>query len=126
MLTSLLLPSISRKHHCSYQCELAISRQGSDHPHRRREKDAGVERLGSRREGQDLRQGRGITSREGVYELLVSYRSGDMWAPKIEQAEALKVELQYFLDCIEKDETPMNDGVAGLRVIRLLKRQESR
>ena len=43
-----------------------------------------------------------ITSREGVYELLVSYRSGDMWAPKIEQTEALKVELQYFVDCIEE------------------------
>ncbi|MGO8817326.1 MAG: Gfo/Idh/MocA family protein [Terriglobia bacterium] len=61
-----------------------------------------------------------ITSREGVYELLVSYRSGDMWAPKIEQTEALKVELQYFLDCIEKDQTPFNDGKAGLRVVKLL------
>ncbi len=61
-----------------------------------------------------------ITSREGVYEFLVSYRSGDMWAPKIEQTEALKIELQYFLNCIENDETPMNDGAAGLRVIRLL------
>jgi predicted dehydrogenase len=61
-----------------------------------------------------------ITSREGVYELLVSYRSGDMWAPKIEQTEALKVELQYFLDCIEKDTTPFNDGRAGLRVVKLL------
>ena len=61
-----------------------------------------------------------IASREGVYELLVSYRSGDMWAPKIEQTEALKVELTYFLDCIEKNQTPFNDGVAGLRVIKLL------
>src|SRR5271166_5829008 len=46
-----------------------------------------------------------ITSREGVYELLISYRSGDMWAPKIEQTEALKVELAYFLDCIENNQT---------------------
>jgi len=61
-----------------------------------------------------------IGSREGVYELLVSYRSGDMWAPKIEQTEALKVELAYFMDCIEKNETPFNDGVAGLRVVRML------
>jgi predicted dehydrogenase len=43
-----------------------------------------------------------------------------MWAPKIEQTEALKVELQYFLDCIEKDQTPFNDGRAGLRVVKLL------
>jgi predicted dehydrogenase len=61
-----------------------------------------------------------IGNREGVYELLVSYRSGDMWAPKIEQTEALKVELAYFLDCIEKNETPFNDGVAGLRVVKML------
>jgi predicted dehydrogenase len=61
-----------------------------------------------------------IASTEGVYELLVSYRSGDMWAPKIEQTEALKVELGYFLDCIGKNETPFNDGVAGLRVVKML------
>jgi hypothetical protein len=61
-----------------------------------------------------------IASREGVYELLVSYRSGDIWVPKIEQSEALKVELGYFLDCIENDETPFNDGVAGLRVVKML------
>ena len=28
-----------------------------------------------------------------------SYRSGDVYAPKIEQTEALKVELEYFIDC---------------------------
>jgi predicted dehydrogenase len=61
-----------------------------------------------------------IASAESVYELLVSYRSGDMWAPKIEQTEALKVELGYFLECIEKNETPFNDGRAGLRVVRML------
>jgi predicted dehydrogenase len=61
-----------------------------------------------------------IGSTEGVYELLVSYRSGDMWAPKIEQTEALKAELGYFLNCIENHETPFNDGVAGLRVVKML------
>ncbi len=61
-----------------------------------------------------------IASPEGVYELLVSYRSGDMWVPKIEQTEALKVELGYFLGCIEKNETPFNDGEAGLRVVKML------
>ena len=33
-----------------------------------------------------------IKSRQGVYELLVSYRTGDMWAPKVEQTEALAAE----------------------------------
>jgi len=65
-------------------------------------------------------KGVNMTNREGVYKLLVSYRSGDMWAPKIEQTEALKVELEYFLACIENDQTPFNDGMAGLRVIKLL------
>jgi predicted dehydrogenase len=61
-----------------------------------------------------------ITSGEGVYDLLVSYRSGDMWAPKIEQTEALTNEARYFIDCIDKQENPFNDGIAGLRVVRLL------
>jgi predicted dehydrogenase len=61
-----------------------------------------------------------ITNGEGVYDLLVSYRSGDVWAPKCNQTEALKVELEYFMDCILNDRTPLNDGAAGLRVVRLL------
>jgi predicted dehydrogenase len=65
-----------------------------------------------------------MSNREGVYELLVSYRSGDMWAPKIEQTEALKVELKYFVDCIENNQTPFNDGIAGLRVVKLLEAAE--
>src|ERR1700720_2479057 len=61
-----------------------------------------------------------ITNGKGLYELLVSYRSGDVWAPKVEQSEALKVELEYFIDCILNDRTPLNDGVAGLGVVKLL------
>jgi predicted dehydrogenase len=61
-----------------------------------------------------------ITSGQGVYDLLVSYRSGDVWAPRVEQTEALKVELAYFVDCIINDRSPLNDGAAGLRVVRLL------
>ena len=57
---------------------------------------------------------------QGLYELLVSYRSGDMWSPRVEQAEALKVELSYFIDCVTKGQTPINDGVAGARVVKLL------
>ena len=61
-----------------------------------------------------------ITSEEGLHKLLVNYRSGDMWAPQIEQVEALKHELAYFVDCISGNQTPFNDGVAGLRVVKLL------
>jgi predicted dehydrogenase len=61
-----------------------------------------------------------ITSREGLYNLLVNYRSGDMWAPQVEQVEALKQELAYFIDCVTNNHTPFNDGAAGLRVVKLL------
>jgi predicted dehydrogenase len=61
-----------------------------------------------------------IATGQGVYDLLVSYRSGDMWAPKIEQTEALTAEARYFIDCIQTGQTPFNDGQAGLRVVKLL------
>jgi predicted dehydrogenase len=65
---------------------------------------------------------RGVTmmSNQGVYNLLVSYRSGDMWAPKVDQTEALGVEAEYFVDCILHDKKPLNSGEAGLRVVQLL------
>ena len=69
-------------------------------------------------------RGVNMTSREGVYNLLVSYRSGDMWAPKVEAIEALKAELSYFVDCIHSGEPPINDGLAGLRVVRMLEAAE--
>lgn len=61
-----------------------------------------------------------MDSRQGVYDLLVSYRSGDMWAPKVEQTEALRSELTYFVDCIEGNKKPHNDGCAGRRVVQML------
>src|SRR5881296_1178141 len=61
-----------------------------------------------------------VSSGEGVYELLVSYRSGDMWAPKIERIEALQNETAYFVECVAKGRTPHNDGAAGLRVVKML------
>jgi len=65
-------------------------------------------------------KGVAITKREGVYDLLVSYRSGDMWAPRLEQTEALAAEARHFCECISKNQRPMNDGLAGLRVVEIL------
>jgi predicted dehydrogenase len=65
-------------------------------------------------------KGVNVTSQEGVYNLLVNYRSGDMWAPKIEQGEALHRELAYFVNCIKESKAPVNDGQAGLRVVKML------
>ncbi len=61
-----------------------------------------------------------ITNREGVYDLLVNYRSGDMWAPQLEQVEALRQEMAYFVECITTNKEPFNDGCAGLRVVKML------
>lgn len=60
------------------------------------------------------------THPSNLHQLLVSYRSGDMWAPQIEQIEALRAETAYFLKCIEENKKPFNDGIAGLRVVRML------
>jgi predicted dehydrogenase len=61
-----------------------------------------------------------VRSVEGVYNLLLSYRSGDMHAPRVEQTEALKIEAEYFVHCVRNNETPVNDGHAGLRVVKML------
>ena len=43
-----------------------------------------------------------------------------MWSPQIEQVEALRQELAYFVECIANDRTPFNDGIAGMRVVKML------
>ena len=66
---------------------------------------------------------RGISvnpSSENIYEMLVGYRSGDMWAPKLAVAEALSHVAQHFVDCVTMGKRPITDGEAGLRVVRLL------
>jgi len=57
---------------------------------------------------------------EKVYKLLIDYRSGDMLAPRIDNAEALRVEANHFVDCIENGATPETSGESGLRVVRIL------
>jgi predicted dehydrogenase len=57
---------------------------------------------------------------EGVYQLLVGYRTGDMWAPQIDTTEALRVEAQHFVECIEAHKQPMSDGLVGLRTVQIL------
>ena len=69
-------------------------------------------------------KGADIKTELGVHQLLVSYRSGDMWAPKVEELEALQLETRYFLDCIKDGRKPFNDGQAGLRVVRILEAAE--
>jgi predicted dehydrogenase len=65
-------------------------------------------------------RGVNLATREGVYDLLVSYRSGDMWAPHVENQEALALEIAHFNRCILDDKPVINDGRAGWRVVKIL------
>lgn len=47
-------------------------------------------------------------------------RYGDIYIPKVDTSEPLKLECLHFIDCIEKDKTPRSDGKDGLRVVRIL------
>lgn len=55
-----------------------------------------------------------------ILEMRVGYRTGDMWAPKLAMTEALRVEGEHFVDCIEHDKVPDSDGQLGLRVVELI------
>lgn len=66
---------------------------------------------------------KGITlngNKETLYDALVSYRMGDMWAPRLAATEALQVEAEHFLNCIDQGERSMTDGQSGLRVVHIL------
>jgi predicted dehydrogenase len=70
---------------------------------------------------------KGVTisqSPEAVYEMLVSYRSGDMWAPRLDATEALQTEALHFIDCLENNKLPETDGQAGLRLVRTVEAAE--
>jgi len=49
-------------------------------------------------------------------------RSGDIFCPRISNAEPLRIECEHFLNCIRTGATPRSDGHSGLRVVRVLER----
>jgi predicted dehydrogenase len=55
-----------------------------------------------------------------IYERLVSYRIGDMWAPKLATTEPILTETAHFVDCIETGRCPITDGRLGLQVVEML------
>lgn len=70
--------------------------------------------------GIEVKQG----EREKKERLLVSYRSGDMYAPRIDQIEALSLMVKEFADSIEENRPALTDGKAGLRVLKVLEAAE--
>lgn len=65
-----------------------------------------------------------VTTREGVYNTLVQYRTGDMVSPKLEQDEALAVGTRHFVDCVKEKKRPTTDGQSGINVVRILEASE--
>lgn len=57
---------------------------------------------------------------EGMRQALVSYRSGDVLAPRLDSAEPLGFLVRHFAECIEKGSTPISDAAQGVRIVRVL------
>jgi predicted dehydrogenase len=60
----------------------------------------------------------------GDYGESLSIRVGDIYIPKIDMVEPLKVECRHFLDCITKGAEPLTGGEHGLQVLRVLEAAE--
>jgi predicted dehydrogenase len=65
-----------------------------------------------------------ITSEEGIYKTLVQYRTGDMYAPKIEESEALGLLTKEFVQSINESRPALTDGRVGANVVRVLEAAE--
>ena len=53
-------------------------------------------------------------------EFQFAYRYGDIFSPRIEDNEPLRVECEHFIECIRERKTPNSDGYSGLRVVSIL------
>ena len=60
-----------------------------------------------------------------IQEMRVGYRMGDMWAPNLPLSEALRVESEHFIDCIEHGKQPETDGRLGVRVVEVIEAANS-
>jgi predicted dehydrogenase len=49
-------------------------------------------------------------------------RSGDVFSPRIANAEPLRLECEHFVECVRSGSRPRSDGQSGLRVVRVLER----
>lgn len=61
-----------------------------------------------------------ITDVEDLYGRLVEYRTGDVLAPRLDNTEALTVEVDHFVDVVRGNAAPISDGNLGLRVVQIL------
>jgi predicted dehydrogenase len=55
-----------------------------------------------------------------IHEMRVGYRTGDMWAPKLDGTEALRLAAEHFVSCIETSSKPITGGELGLRIVEVI------
>ncbi len=60
------------------------------------------------------------TGTEQRRQVLISYRSGDVWSPKLSTEEPLARMTAHFASCIQEGSRPVTDGESGLRVVKIL------
>ncbi len=60
------------------------------------------------------------TDQDSIYRMRISYRTGDMWAPKLDGTEALNTLAQHFIRCCTSGEKPITGGECGLRIVRMM------
>ncbi|HOX09468.1 MAG TPA: Gfo/Idh/MocA family oxidoreductase [Candidatus Omnitrophota bacterium] len=56
----------------------------------------------------------------GSYDAFLTVRQGDIYIPKIDMVEPLKVECRHFIDCVKENRRPLTDGENGLKVLKVL------
>ena len=56
----------------------------------------------------------------GSFGEFLTLRDGDVWAPKVEFAEPLRLEAEHFLSSVRTGATPRTDAAEGLWIVRLL------
>jgi predicted dehydrogenase len=61
-----------------------------------------------------------VKGKDSLYETLVQYRTGDMFAPHVDSTEALTLMSGDFVNAIRTRKPPQSDGHAGLNVVRIL------
>jgi predicted dehydrogenase len=57
-------------------------------------------------------------------EFQLSYRSGDIWSPRLDTYEPLQMEMESFIRSIKTGKTDKSTGLDGLKVVKVLEAAE--
>ncbi len=61
-----------------------------------------------------------VPTPDEVYDILIQYRTGDMYCPKIDTKEALAVEVEDIVRSIQQGNKPISNGEVGLMIVKIL------